>query len=98
MDSKQPITITKEANRYIAVVSCFIINDYAYCCDIADYDIYMFLQIIVIKSNQISLRYKVATYEYMKKLIKSEQVPTSFLDTYLTQLKTMTILRVWLTI
>ena len=36
--------------------------------------------------NKAGESYKVATYEYMKKLIKSEQVPTSFLDTYLTQL------------
>ena len=36
--------------------------------------------------NKAGDGYKVATYEYMKKLIKSEQVPTSFLDTYLTQL------------
>ena len=36
--------------------------------------------------NKVCESYKVATYEYMKKLIKSEQVPTSFLDTYLTQL------------
>ena len=36
--------------------------------------------------NKAGDSYKVATYEYMKKLIKSEQVPTSFLDTYLTQL------------
>ena len=36
--------------------------------------------------NKAGVSYKVATYEYMKKLIKSEQVPTSFFDTYLTQL------------
>ena len=35
--------------------------------------------------NKAGDSYKVATYEYMKKLIKSEQVDTSFLDTYLTQ-------------
>ena len=36
--------------------------------------------------NRAGDGYKGVTYEYMKKLIKSEQVPTSFLDTYLTQL------------
>ena len=36
--------------------------------------------------NKAGDDYKNATYEYMKKLIKSEQVPTAFLDTYLTQL------------
>ena len=35
--------------------------------------------------NKAGDDYKIATYEYMEKLIKSEQVPTSFLDTYLTQ-------------
>ena len=30
--------------------------------------------------------YKAATFEYMKRLIRTEQVPTSFLETYLTQL------------
>ena len=36
--------------------------------------------------NKAGDDYKITSYEYMKKLIKSEQVPASFLDTYLTQL------------
>merc|ERR1711983_356668 len=36
--------------------------------------------------NKAGADYKMVTFDYMKKLIKSEQVPTSFLDTYLTQL------------
>ena len=36
--------------------------------------------------NKAGADYKMVTFDYMKKLIRSEQVPTSFLDTYLTQL------------